>query len=105
MVRIYKLKPPKNRIRGKAKKSKSVCIIPPWLCLEIWPNVINITALIIFGHGRKQAQRRARKEVEQTAGILGTERRIFFSDREFLNSVTVFDTYKIYLREGFRWHS
>lgn len=25
MVRIYKLKPPKNRIRGKTKKSKSVC--------------------------------------------------------------------------------
>ncbi|KAJ4708510.1 dolichyl-diphosphooligosaccharide--protein glycosyltransferase subunit STT3A [Melia azedarach] len=26
MVRIYKLKPPKNRIRGKIKKSKSVCV-------------------------------------------------------------------------------
>uniref|UniRef100_A0A2C9UAZ1 dolichyl-diphosphooligosaccharide--protein glycotransferase n=1 Tax=Manihot esculenta TaxID=3983 RepID=A0A2C9UAZ1_MANES len=26
MVRIYKLKPPKNRIRGKTKKSKSVCM-------------------------------------------------------------------------------
>ncbi|RWW76813.1 hypothetical protein BHE74_00015066, partial [Ensete ventricosum] len=25
MVRIYKLKSPKNRIRGKSKKSKSVC--------------------------------------------------------------------------------
>lgn len=25
MVRIYKLKPPKNRIRGKTKKLKSVC--------------------------------------------------------------------------------
>lgn len=24
MVRIFKLKPPKNRIRGKVKKSKSV---------------------------------------------------------------------------------
>ncbi|CAD5183825.1 unnamed protein product [Musa acuminata subsp. malaccensis] len=25
MVRIYKLKPPKNRIRVKSNKSKSVC--------------------------------------------------------------------------------
>ena len=25
MVRIYKLKPPKNRLRGKTKKSKAVC--------------------------------------------------------------------------------
>ncbi|CAK9162525.1 unnamed protein product [Ilex paraguariensis] len=27
MVRLYKLKPPKNRIRGKTKKSKTVCVI------------------------------------------------------------------------------
>lgn len=26
MVRLYKLKPPKNRMRGKTKKSKSVCV-------------------------------------------------------------------------------
>jgi hypothetical protein len=57
--------------------------------LEIWPNVINITVLIIFGLGRKQALQRARKEVDQKTRILGTECHIFFSDRQFFNSVTV----------------
>ncbi|KAB1224412.1 Dolichyl-diphosphooligosaccharide--protein glycosyltransferase subunit STT3A [Morella rubra] len=31
MVRLYKLKPPKNRIRGKAKKSKSVFTTHHWM--------------------------------------------------------------------------
>ncbi|KAE9464445.1 hypothetical protein C3L33_03612, partial [Rhododendron williamsianum] len=54
MVRIYKLKPQKNRIRGKTKKTKAVCS--------------SVGSSLFL----KVAQRLARREVDQKGRTLGT---------------------------------
>lgn len=76
MVRIYKLKPQKNRIRGKIKKSKSVCVAAcsspilytfnGWVLIHCWCNC----CYSVFN--RNQAQQLL-KEAEQERRILGTE--------------------------------
>lgn len=72
MVRIYKLKPPRNRIRGKTKKSKSVYAQHTLYLLECnHLDVLTLPLLNFLVCCRNLAQLPAQKVAEQERGTLG----------------------------------